>query len=275
VLRLEEAGLALSCGCNPRHIFLQPRAGTANAVYENAANLACVGAAPICIVNCLNFASPVHPEIAWQIAEAVGGMGEMARILNIPVVGGNVSLYNESDEFNSQIKPTPSIGMVGRCRVRSAPAGISDGMGIALAGTAGPHFGGSLLDAITGCGGQAPPVADHRVLPVIRKKVDEGVFCGITDLSQGGLLAALADLTPRATVQLGGDALQELFSETYGRFLIAFRDEEALAGLDYRVIGETGGPCLDIACGQNPVRILPDEMREARASLSAIMSFSP
>ena len=275
VLRLDGAGLALSCGCNPRHIHLRPRAGTANAVYENAANLACVGAEPICIVNCLNFASPVHPEIAWQIAEAVAGMGEMARLLNTPVVGGNVSLYNESDEFNSQIKPTPSIGMVGRCRMRSGPACVTGGMGIALAGTTGPHFGGSILDVTTRCGGEAPPVADHRILPMIRSKADSGDFPGITDLSQGGLLGALAHLTPRATVRVSEDAMQELFSETYGRFLIAFNDEDSLSGLDYRVIGETGGECLDITCGKTRLSILPDELREACSSLTAIMSFSP
>jgi phosphoribosylformylglycinamidine synthase len=196
-------------------------------------------------------------------------------MLNTPVVGGNVSLYNESDEFNSQIKPTPSIGMVGRCRMRCAPAGIPEGMGIALAGTTGPHFGGSILDVTTRCGGEAPPVADHRILTVIRSKADAGDFAGVTDLSQGGLLAAMAHLTPRATVQLGGDALQELFSETYGRFLIVYRDEDSLSGLDYRIIGETGGECLDITCGKTHVRILPDEMEKARSSLTAIMSFSP
>lgn len=271
ILRLEEAGLALSCGCNPRHIHLGPRNGTANAVYENAANLACAGAEPLCIVNCLNFASPVHPEIAWQIAEAVAGMGHMARLLGVPVVGGNVSLYNESDEYNSQIKPTPSIGMAGRCKIRANRRRIPEGAGIALTGQAGPHFGGSLLDVITGCGGAAPPAADPKILPLIRR-LAEDVIHGVTDLSQGGLLAALANLTPRATVHISGDALQELFSETYGRFLIIFEEEADLAGLDYQVIGKTGGAGLDITCRNTHVCLTPEDMAQARSALTRVMS---
>ncbi|HZD43850.1 MAG TPA: AIR synthase-related protein, partial [Methanomicrobiales archaeon] len=94
VLRLEDKALVLSCGCNPRHIYLKPFEGTANAIVENASNLACMGAEPLCLVNCLNFASPLHPEIYWQLEQCILGLGSMARTLNIPIVGGNVSLYN-------------------------------------------------------------------------------------------------------------------------------------------------------------------------------------
>ncbi|WP_245619134.1 AIR synthase related protein [Methanogenium cariaci] len=115
-LRLGDSALSLSCGCSPpRQIELKPYEGAANTVYENAANLACVGSTPpLCVVNCLNFASPVHPEIYWQLGEAVRGMGDMAVAIGAPVVGGNVSLYNESDEFGTRILPTPSIGMAGK-----------------------------------------------------------------------------------------------------------------------------------------------------------------
>lgn len=121
LLRLEGETLALSCGCNPRHIHLSPYTGTANTVLENACNLACAGATPLCIVNCLNFASPLHPDIYWQLEQSVLGMGDMARKINTPVVGGNVSLYNESDEMGTQIKPTPSIGMIGKGTRYSIP----------------------------------------------------------------------------------------------------------------------------------------------------------
>ena len=110
VLRLEDKALVFSCGCNPRHIYLKPFEGTANAFIENASNLACLGADPLSLVNCLNFASPEHPEVNWQLEQCVLGLGDAARRMAIPVVGGNVSLYNESDEFGTQIKPTRRSG---------------------------------------------------------------------------------------------------------------------------------------------------------------------
>jgi phosphoribosylformylglycinamidine synthase len=273
VLRLEDAALVLSCGCNPRQIYLKPYAGTANAVYENAANLACLGAEPLCILNCLNFASPVHPEIAWQLEQCVFGMGDMARTMGIPVVGGNVSLYNESDEFNTKIKPTPTIGMVGKGPVLTwkQPA---DGCELALVGTTGAHFGGSVLDAVTGCDGAAPGQADPGIIPEIRERVKAGAFAGVTDLSQGGLLAALADLAPRATVKCAGDPYEQLFSETYGRFLVAFTKESALKELEYTVIGTVGGASLKITAGTKTVSITNKEMNTALSSLTRLMRSS-
>ena len=267
VLRLGNAALVLSCGCNPRQIYLKPFAGTANAVYENAANLACLGAEPLCILDCLNFASP---EIFWQIEQSILGMGDMCRAIDTPVVGGNVSLYNESDEFNSKIKPTPTIGMVGKGEVRKwcKPA---DGCLLALIGTTGRHFGGSVLDAVTGCGGAAPDRADPAILGTIRKKVTEGVFEGITDLSQGGLLDALVVLAPHSEVKLSGDPVEALFSETYGRFLGAVKNESSLAGLHYKIIGRTGGKSLKITADGEHVEIKDDELEAALSSLTALM----
>ncbi|MBP1928584.1 phosphoribosylformylglycinamidine synthase [Methanolinea mesophila] len=270
VLRLGNGGLALSCGCNPRHIYLSPYAGAANAVLENAANLACVGATPLCIVNCLNFASPVHPEIYWQLEQSVLGMGAMARTLGTPVVGGNVSLYNESDEMGTQIKPTPSIGMLGKCEVRH-PARPSDGWVLALAGDTGDHFGGSVLDAVTGCGGAPPPQADPRLLLAIRDLMTRGRDIAVTDLSQGGLIAALSDLAPCADITLRGPLVKMLFAETYGRFLVACRDERALEGLAATRIGEIGGDSLILRSGSEKVVIEQDALTRARNSLSAIL----
>ena len=270
VLRLEEAALVLSCGCNPRQIYLKPFAGTANAVYENAANLACLGAEPLCVLDCLNFASPVHPTIFWQIEQSILGMGDMCRAIDTPVVGGNVSLYNESDEFNSKIKPTPTIGMVGKGDVRIRHT-IPEGCLLALIGETGQHFGGSVLDAITGCGGTAPDQADPAILGTIREKVKSGDFEDVTDLSQGGLLDAFAVLAPHSEVVLSGDPYEALFSETYGRFLGIVKNETSLAGLDYRIIGKTGGKSLKITIGKNVVEIKDDEMRKALSSLTTIM----
>jgi phosphoribosylformylglycinamidine synthase len=271
LLRLDGEGLALSCGCNPRHIYLSPLAGAANAVYENAANLACVGAVPVCLVNCLNFASPVHPEIFWQLTESVKGMGDMARRLGIPVVGGNVSLYNESDEMGTQIKPTPSIGMVGRCRAerRISPR---QGMGLALVGRTGEHFGGSVIDAIFSCGGAPPPVADPALIAGVRRLVSERSGLAVTDLSQGGLASALALFCPGAAVNLEGPVLTSLFSETYGRFLIAFTNEEDLTGFPYDVIGEIKGEGISVRSGGKVVlEVSSEDVDEALGSFGRIM----
>jgi len=272
VIRLEDAALALSCGCNPRQIALAPYAGTANAIYENAANLACVGAEPLCIVNCLNFASPLHPEVFWEMEQAVLGLGDMARKMDIPVVGGNVSLYNESDEYGTEIKPTPSIGMIGKGPARRWMRPVA-GDRIALVGETGPHFGGSVLDAVTGCGGEAPAMADPVLVSKIRALVAADAITGVTDLSKGGLLAALAKLCPDAEVELAGDPLTALFSETCGRFLVAFRDESALAGLPYQEIGTVGGEGLRFSAGAKSFALTREEIGFALSSITRLMQY--
>jgi phosphoribosylformylglycinamidine synthase len=270
LLRLGEDALVLSCGCNPRQIALAPYEGTANSLLENAANLAVLGATPLCIVNCLNFASPVHPEIYWQIEQCVLGLGDMARRMRVPVVGGNVSLYNESDEFGTKILPTPSIGLVGRGEVRRwkrAPGGWI----LALVGESRPEFGGSVLDAVTGCGGDPPAIADPSVITAVRDLVAGGGCGAAVDLSQGGLLSALVILAPSASVELGPDALCELFSESAGRFLLAVKDEARLKGLPYRTIGEAGGEGLRILAGTRRLTLSLEEQERALSSLTRVM----
>jgi phosphoribosylformylglycinamidine synthase II len=271
-LRLGDEGIFFSCGCSPRQITLAPYDGSANTVYENAANLACMGAEPLCIVNCLNFASPVHPEIFWQIKQSVLGMGDMARELGVPVVGGNVSLYNESDEFETQIPPTPSIGMVGKGPVRTfvpAPGGAL----LALVGVTKPDFGGSILDAVTGCGGAAPGRADPAVLDRIRNLVREDAVHAVTDLSHGGLIAALAKLASCASVTLAGDPIEELFSETYGRFLVAIEDSSVLEGIEHRIIGTVGGDGLSITLQAGRFVLTEYEIEEALTSITRAMRY--
>ncbi|WOF16687.1 phosphoribosylformylglycinamidine synthase subunit PurL [Methanoplanus sp. FWC-SCC4] len=273
VLRLGDSALYLSCGCSPRQIRLKPYEGTANVVYENAANLAAMGAEPLCIVNCLNFASPVHKEIFWQISESVRGMGDMCRKLNIPVVGGNVSLYNESDEFGTQILPTPSIGMAGKGDVRAFNA-AKPGMILAvIGGSAKPEFGGSMLDLLTGCGGSAPLVPDVCVLDVMRNLVRNGNVWSATDISHGGLVAALAGLTESCEVTIKGDALTELFSESYGRFLVAVSDEKSLAGVSYTVIGKCGGDGILIHTESGDLAITGTELKELLSSTTKLMRY--
>ena len=270
VIRLGEGALFLSSGCNPRQIGLAPYEGTANSLLENAANLAVLGATPLCIVNCLNFASPVHPEIYWQIEQCILGLGDMARRIKVPVVGGNVSLYNESDEFRTKILPTPSIGLLGKGELRPWKA-APEGSLLALVGETRPEFGGSVLDAVTGCGGEPPAVADPAVVSAIRDLVARGGCEAATDLSQGGLISALAALSPSASVELGQDPLCDLLSESAGRFLLAVKNESRMSGLPYRIIGEAGGEGLRVRAGAQSFVLSSEELDRALSSLTRVM----
>lgn len=269
-IRLDGNGLYLTCGCNPRHIHLRPRDGTANAVLENVSNLACYGALPICAVDCLNFASPVHPEINWQIAESIAGMGEMCRHLDAPIVGGNVSLYNESDEFETQIKPTPMLGMIGKGEVirRSPP---EEGAILALIGTTRPEFGGSILDCITGCGGNAPETGDPAIVVSIRNMVQSGSFAAVTDLSRGGLLTALTKIAPRCSIEIRGDPIEVLFSESYARFLVAVHDRTILRDLPHTILGTVGGDALTILAGDETIRLTDEDMAASGQTIRDLM----
>jgi len=271
-LGLGDSGLYLSCGCSPRQIFLKPYEGTSNAVYENAANLAAMGAEPLCIVNCLNFASPVHGNIFWQISESVRGMGDMCRRLGIPVVGGNVSLYNESDEFGTQIPPTPTIGMVGKGAVRVYKPAVP-GQVLAVIGSGEVGTGGSILDEITGCGGEAPGLPDVSILDLVRSLVNEGKISSATDISHGGLLAAVVSFAGTADLKLAGDPVGTLFSESYGRFLVSVDDENVLEGIDYEVIGTAGGDSLKIKFDAGELVLGKDEIESAVNSTTKIMRY--
>src|SRR5271167_2034090 len=130
-----DRGVALTTDSNPRACALDPRGGTALALAEGVANLACVGATPAAVVNCLNFGSPEHPEVMWQLSECIDGMAEACRAFALPVIGGNVSFYNESG--GADIDPTPVLGVLGLVdTLRAAPPGLawSDGDAIVLLG---------------------------------------------------------------------------------------------------------------------------------------------
>ena len=118
-LPASERGVAVTTDSNPRACALDPRRGTALTLAEGVANLACVGATPVAVVNCLNFGNPEHPEVMWQLSECIDGMAEACRALSLPVIGGNVSLYNESG--GADIDPTPVLGLLGLVEALHAP----------------------------------------------------------------------------------------------------------------------------------------------------------
>jgi phosphoribosylformylglycinamidine synthase subunit PurL len=261
------SAIAVSIDGNGRRVACDPRRGAAEAVYECAANLACVGAEPLGLTNCLNFGNPEKPHVAWQLTEAVEGLAEACEALSVPVVGGNVSLYNEAP--NGPIFPTPVVGMVGKLpsAARAGRVGFArEGDAIALVGPFEPSMVGSELDKLRG---QAPvgelPVADARALRVVhgavRARVRSGAFRSAHDIAEGGVAIALAESCIAggigASVRLphGLDA----FGEAPGRAFIVSGPAEALAG--FVVIGEVGGETLAI---EGLLELAVSELRAAR-----------
>jgi len=300
VLRIDdETALALSCGCNPAHITRDAYRGSAGSVLENAMNLACKGARPIALVNCLNFGDPEDSEIYWQFAESVRGIGDMARALQVPVVGGNVSFYNESDEFKTAIPPTPSIGMIGiieNYQTHQIPRpGFADaGDTIILVGTTADELGGSEYYSIYGCAGGSVPASpsdlsgSQRIIDAVRAAVCTGRVTSAHDVSNGGLAVALSEMAQEigadinlTGVGVAGGTLRPkalLFSESHGRAILATPDPDEVTrvlqvhGLSHHVIGTVGGDYLKIAVGDGEaVCCRLSEISEAKRGITRMM----
>ncbi len=290
VLRIDgDEGIILSCGCNPRHTLLDPYQGGKGTIIENAMNLAVKGASGIAIVDCLNFGNPERPDIYWQFKHAILGLGDGARALSIPVVGGNVSLYNESGEFNTAILPTPSIGLVGHTEnVNAAPSGIftNEGDTIILVGLTKDELGGSEYYSLKdmASNGEVPNVPENTaaIINTLIDVVHSGKLTASHDLSLGGLAAALCEMCEGigAEVDLStvADDLRAddlLFSESYTRAIITSSEPESvkemLKEIPYTVIGTTGGDKLSIKGKELDITLSIDEINEARNSLMHLM----
>ncbi|MDP1805427.1 MAG: AIR synthase related protein, partial [Acidimicrobiales bacterium] len=228
-------GLALTCDGNHRWCALDPRQGTALVVAEALMNLACVGARPLGLVNCLNFGNPEHPEVMWQLSEAVDGMAAACRAFGIPVVGGNVSLYNESR--GADIDPTPVVGMLGLVDdLHQPPPGVwlVDGASLFALGPAPGSLAGSQWAWDRGHRAGAAPDLDlevHRsVADLVRSLVTEGTLAGAHDTADG-LGVALAEMVVRSgvgcSVTVPEPATASLFRETPSRVLVAAVGEAA------------------------------------------------
>ena len=263
-------GLALSTDGNGRWCSVDPRAGTAMVVAESALNVACAGARPVALVNNLNFGNPEHPEVMWQLSEAVDGMAEACLALSIPVVGGNVSLYNESR--GSDIDPTPIVGVLGLIdSLERCPPGVSlvDGGDLTLLGGHAHGLAGSMwADVLHGHRGGVLPALDlqahGRLLGLVREVVAEGLLAGIHDVSDGGLAVTLAELCARSGIGArvtfpveGGGPLGAamLFSEAAGRVVActtgpataALRSRADATGVNAVALGQAGGDRLLVA----------------------------
>jgi phosphoribosylformylglycinamidine synthase len=246
VLRLKgtRRGLALTTDGKARFCALDPRVGARLAVIEAARNLACVGAEPRALVNCLNFGNPEHAEVMWQFAEVTEGMSEACEALNIPVIGGNVSFYNESRGVD--IDPTPVVGVVGviddLTTVPPAPA-LVPGARIVLLGDTEPDVGGSEWATAAGLRDGAPPDADLDVAralhDLVRALVRDHAVLGVHDCSDGGLAVAVAEMAIRggcgAQVAHRADLIPSLwwFSESASRVVLSVA-QDSLEGVHDR-----------------------------------------
>ena len=278
-------GIAIAIDGNGRRVAADPYRGTIEVVLECAANLACVGAEPLGLTNCLNFGNPEKPHVAWQLTESVRGLGDACRALAIPVVGGNVSLYNEGSD--GPIYPTPVVGLVGELPdvARAGRLGFrAEGDRIALVGVFAPAIRGSELARL---GGTALPRAlpDFDIQRVaatqraIRDAVRAGLLCSAHDIAEGGLATALAECCLAgglgAEVVLGETVkpLRALFGEAPGGFVVSGADA-ALRELGERVqlviIGSVSGGQLTIIAGEARIELSLEALREAHGALAAL-----
>ncbi|HEX9787002.1 MAG TPA: AIR synthase related protein, partial [Candidatus Binatia bacterium] len=274
-------GLALTVDGNGRYCYLDPYVGGVLAVAEAARNLACVGARPIGLTDCLNFGSPENPEVMWQFSQVIQGMRDACMALNVPVVSGNVSFYNDTD--GTPIHPTPTIGMVGLLgKVERAvtPWFKSSGDMVALLGRTREELGGSeYLKCVHRLTRGTPPWIDLKMEQAVHlcctDAIDQELLCSAHDVSDGGLAVALAEccvggpekplgVRIEAREMIRGDAL--LFSESQSRIVISFKEENlgrleeiaARYNVPFQVIGTVGGTRLVI----QPLLQLPvDEIK--------------
>ncbi len=262
------SAIAVSIDGNGRRVACDPREGAAEAVYECAANLACVGAEPLGLTNCLNFGNPEKPHVAWQLTEAVAGLAEACRALEIPIVGGNVSLYNEAP--SGPIFPTPVVGIVGKLpdATRAGRLGfVREGDAIALVGSFEPTVPGSELSKLRGepPSGELPfkdvqAVRDAQV--AVRDAVRSGALHSAHDIAEGGLAVALAEsciaggIGAEVAVPDGLDP----FAEAPGCGFVVSGPGELVANLGL-VIGRVGGGRLRL---DGLLELAVSEMARAR-----------
>jgi phosphoribosylformylglycinamidine synthase len=252
-------GIALTTDGNHRWCAVDPREGTARVVAESVLNLACVGARPLALVNCLNFGNPEHPPVMWELSESIDGMAAACRALGVPVVGGNVSLYNESRGHD--IDPTPIVGVLGAVdRLERRPPGVRlvDGGHLLLLGPAvGPgSLAGSRWAWRRGArGGVLEPLdatAHAAVADLVRELVAEGVPAGVHDVADGGLALALAEMTVQSGVGCRVSGVADhvaLFGESPSRVVLCCDGvlvaevvrRAGVAGVPVQELGRAGG----------------------------------
>lgn len=280
VLRIDEetgAGVAVSADCSGRYTKLDPNMGARLALAEAYRNVACTGATPIAVTNCLNFGSPENPDVMWQFKEAVHGLADGCHELGIPVSGGNVSFYNQTGA--EPILPTPVVGVLGVIDDVASSIGTKAAAGqqLVLLGETLDEFGGSIWQQVSGAGlNGMPPAVDlgneQRLAALLSDS--RGVVAAAHDVSEGGLNQTLVELAINADcgvvvdlAEVADDAFTALFSESASRVVVAMDADNvggffAAAeqhGVPATLIGELRGDSYDVASVSIPM----DELESA------------
>jgi phosphoribosylformylglycinamidine synthase II len=284
--------LAMSVDGNGRYCYLDPRLGAMLAVAEASRNVACAGATPIGATNCLNFGNPERPEIMWQLVQAIEGIAEACRALNVPITGGNVSLYNET--HGEAIYPTPILGVVGVLDDASkvvARAFRGEGDDIVLLGEGSGELGGSeYLNVLHRLVRGRPPHLDlareRGLIDLLSRTAAAGILRSAHDCSDGGVAVALAECAfdtggIGCTIDLPGlndgnrtatsiDDIRVLFGESASRAIVSVRPADRAAlmqladtgGVPARLIGSTGGSRLVLRTGGRTLIDVPIDVPE-------------
>ena len=272
-------GIAMTCDVNPVYCALDPRSGGMQAVAESVRNLACVGAEPLGVSDCLNFGNPENPEVSWQFRESVRGISQACRELEVPVISGNVSFYNETDGVS--IHPTPAISMAGvlpdlTTVPRTGFINPKDRV-ILLGEDQGEHGGSAYLRLLHGIEQGRPPLVDlaaeARLSRLLRFLAFEGLLVSAHDISTGGLAVALAE----ASFETGLGAKLELpvdpvgfFSESQGRVVLSVApakaervlEEAEMAGVPALDVGAVGGDHLALTLDGAKAKVAVSKLHE-------------
>ncbi|MFD3261143.1 phosphoribosylformylglycinamidine synthase subunit PurL [Paenibacillus lentus] len=272
-IRGTRKGLAMTTDCNGRFVYLDPEVGGRIAVSEAARNVVCSGAEPLAITDNLNFGSPEKPDIFWQMEKAVDGMAEACRVLDAPVIGGNVSLYNENAK--GAIYPTPVVGMVGLVHDTdhiTTQGFKAEGDVVFLLGETFAELGGSEFQAVVhGVTEGRPPALDlnveKKLLDSVLAAIQKDLVQSAHDLSEGGLAVALAESCISGSLGAKVDFATELrpdlalFSESQSRILLSATPDKAAEleqliasyGVPVQKIGQVTGDKLEISVGARSV----------------------
>ncbi len=238
IVRIKDTkkAIAMQTDCNGRYVYLNPKNGAKIAVAESARNIVCSGGNPLAITNCLNFGNPYDPEIYWTFKESIEGMGEACRFFDTPVTGGNVSFYNESPE--TTVYPTPVIGMIGLIEdVDKIMTSYFKNAGdkIYVIGEDFEEIGGSeYLSVIHGLvKGDSPKInleIEKKLHTTVLKLIDEKLINSAHDVSDGGIISALAEcciinnpklIGAKINIPIKTRADFSLFSESQGRIIVS------------------------------------------------------
>ncbi|MGF7186073.1 phosphoribosylformylglycinamidine synthase [Desulfitispora alkaliphila] len=290
VLRIKgtNKGIAMSTDCNSRYVYLNPEVGGKIAIAEAARNVVCSGAKPLAVTDCLNFGNPEKPEIFWQFKNAVKGMSEACEVLNTPVIGGNVSLYNESAK--GAIYPTPTVGIVGLIEdidKRVTSEFKQEGDVIVLLGETKKELGGSeYLSVVHDLEAGKTPELDLDVEKALQQlcldAIGQGLVNSAHDCAEGGLAVAIAEscidgkVGAKVSVEAGTNDLtpiELLFSESQSRIVLSVKPESvsklkelaAATKIAFAELGTVGGDELIIEPGniKLPVEKIEKTWREA------------